>query len=239
MKKKFYIKLFAVLALLIAPLALLSACDDTQYFSVDVQTSQSARGRVIGPNATEQLPEGSNVALTAIDGEGSFICWIKDRTNVVSIDKEYSFSLNADTAGVYVGLFTQTTQTKMMYAALTTLSVDIADVTDISVKIDLVPANAVTEARTIFSKPLTETTISAYDGTVFSFLNKDNYLLNVEVSYKIAGEIPETISFNDLELNRADFTSDSLTISDNEDNPNVTLKFEKLSRALVESQTQN
>ncbi len=117
MKKSF--KLF-LLASCLCPLALLSACTPPEKYLISALSSDPTLGRVQGI-INEELEEGSKITLTAKENKAStnpFICWIKDNSTFVSSDTTLNLTYNASTAGNYTALFEETSQEKMLFAAL-------------------------------------------------------------------------------------------------------------------------
>ena len=234
MKKIINLKFFMLLAIFIVPMLLLTACDEAQYFAIEVY--KDGNGSVIGPNKYQKLVEDREITLFAeeTDSDSPFICWIKDRSHVVSLDKEYTVKVNEETAGVYTALFSQD-YSQMLYAALTNIYVNRPEVTDLNVTIKLIPVNASTEQREIFNKNITEQYNQVYDGTVFSFKLQDSFFVKIELDYMRNLVIPIHEEIGSFTLDRENFANGTFIINDNDEMPNVTLTFQMLSRSLVES----
>ncbi len=233
MKKISRLKTFAILALFLLPVLLLSACNQVNYFSVEVYRSNS-RGEVHGPNKTTKIAEGNEVEIYATDGSGEFICWIKDSSQVVSADKTYKFNMNKETQGSYIGLFTESSPTQMMYATLSGVMVSIAGVTKMNITINITPSTATTQVDTLYTGPATNQASNIYNGKVFSFLNEDLYIINASITYEVAGiDYPLEHNFPTIYLSRTAFTEEKLTLSDNADAPTISLTFEKMNKELA------
>lgn len=230
MKKIFKNKLFILVALLMLPLCLLTACDETKYFSVSVFSSDEQRGSVRGPNSTAQLAEGREVELSATDGKGEFICWIKNSSEVVSTDQTYKFTINENTAGTYVGLFTQSEPSYMMYTALTKARVNLTGVIQYNIDVIIRPSSELGEQRSIYSGSLSDANTQLYNKNVFTFLNESSYIIAIEVEYFIGGmEEPLKQTYDNIQLRRNEFTGEQIEVG----NASITLTFQKLTKNLV------
>lgn len=239
MKKISRLKTFAIIALFLLPVLMLSAWDQVSYFYVEVYRSNS-RGEVHGPNKTSKIAEGKQVELSATNGSGEFICWIKDSSQVVSADSTYKFTMNQETQGSYLGLFTESSPTQMMYATLSGVMVNVEGITKMNVIVNIVPTTATTQVDTLYSGPATNQASNVYNGKVFSFLNEDLFIVNTTIQYEVAGiDYPLEHSFPSIYLSRADFTSEKITLTDNDLAPTLSLTFEKMNKELALKTFQN
>lgn len=239
MKKKKWLNLFLVLTLLIVPMFMLSACKDTQYYNVFVKAS-SSKGSVGGPDGKSKIAEGTEITLSA--NNDLFICWVRNESKVVSIDKVYKFNLNASNAGVYTGVFAESYAT-MNYFALTDVEVQLKGYTQFLIKINITPATATTEKNVIYEGSLSEGNLRVYDGRVYSFLNETRYIVDAEILYNFdqEGQAQKVINVEQLILEKNSFDADGSykinSLLDNEDDENalLTLNFKKLDLSLAQS----
>lgn len=215
---------------------LLTACDEVNYFSVEVFTSDSRRGNVEGPNKTSSIAEGKDVELKATDLNGEFICWIKNSNQVVSTNANYTFTMNGSTAGSYTALFSENSPELISYAALTSASVRLTGISQMNIRVNLTPSSSTTQVQELYNGEVTSQNTAVYNGRVFSFRNESMFILSVSVEYQIiVGGVTntQTLPINNLQLSENEFTENSITITD-QDNI-VSLTFEKLSKNLVSS----
>ncbi len=236
MKKIFNKKFMIVLVLFLVPMFLLTACSQVNYYNIEVLKS-SSRGEVHGPNKTTQIAENSEVTLTATENGGQFICWVKNSSQVISLDSSYKFAMSADTAGTYTGVFSESSPMQMMYTALTGIKINFAEVTNLNVNVNITPSSAITESISVYNGSASNENAFIYNGRVFSFLNEDIYLVDVSVEYEILGyEEKLTETFPTVQLKRSEFTTSKAVVSGNKGQASFELTFEKLSRELVERQ---
>lgn len=242
MKKIKWLNLILVLTLLIVPMFVLSACDETKYYYVFAKSS-SSNGTIGGPDGKNKIAEGTEITLSA--NENSFICWIRNERKVVSIDKIYRFNLNSSNDGVYTALFQESYST-MNYFVLTDLKVEIKGYTQFNIKINITPTTATTEKDILYEGNLGEGNKNVYDGSVFSFLNESTYLIDAEVSYDFNndGQAQKVINVQRI-LQKNRFNDDgsyqinaSLENAE-DDNALLTLGFKKLDLELAQSTFEN
>lgn len=234
MKKFFKSKIFACLAIALMPLLLFTACDPIQYYTVEVLQTESNRGTAHGPNKEQQIAEGQEVELSATNAEGEFICWIKDSNKVVSTQPQYKFIVNANTAGKYTGLFTQSDPSLMLYTALTKAEVHIANITNFNVTVTITPADTITDVRReLFSGVVANQETNIYNQNVFSLIDSFQFLVSVHVEYYLNETSPESMDIENLQFDANNFTQEGLKIQDDTDNPIIILTFEKLSKSIV------
>ncbi len=229
MKKIFNKNLLALFALFLVPLFLLSACNEVNYFNIEVYSS-AGHSIVVGPNKTSNIAEGTEVELTASAGrEHDFICWIKNSNQVVSIEENYKFNVNAETAGTYIGLFSESEARYMQYVALTGVSVDLG-ITQLNARIKMSLNQDVEQL--LYSGEVSNQTVSIYNGRVFSILNEDMIVFSVEVDY-YQDEILEVEKFDEILLSKIDFVDEKIEIKDKSNT--ITLTFEKMTKELASS----
>ena len=115
--------------LCLCPLLLLTACDSTTYYTINVYWSDWNYGSVVGNYSDPRQLEGTTMTLIATENTSTastnpFICWIKNNNNVVSTNRELQLTYNSSTAGDYVAVFEETNPSGMTYMSLDNLVVE-------------------------------------------------------------------------------------------------------------------
>ena len=131
------LKLFLLMICLI-PLALLSACGITQYYTISTISSSLDFGTANG-GSLSAMAEGTEVTLTASEKKpetNPFVCWIKDNSQIVSFDKSYSMTYSANTNGKYTALFQESLNTINKTRYVTISNVEITNVDSGNLKIN-------------------------------------------------------------------------------------------------------
>lgn len=228
MKKIFNKNLLSLFALFLVPLFLLTACSEVNYYNVEVYSS-AGHSIVVGPNKTSSLAEGSEVELSASAGKNSeFICWIK-ANQVVSIEETYKFNVNADTAGTYLGLFSESEARYMQYVALTQVEVSLG-ITQLNLKVNLKLNQE--EDQLLYDGEASNQAVSAYNGRVFSILNDDLLVFSANIEY-YNDEILQVEKVDEIQLVKTEFVGDKIEVKDK--NNILTLTFEKMNKELAQS----
>lgn len=231
MKKFFNCKIFMLVAIFMLPLLLLTACEKVEYFNVEVLTSDISRGSAIGPN--QQVAQGRTVEIAATPSAGEFVCWVKNSNRVVSTLDHYSFEVNAQTAGTYTAVFSQSLPGQMMYAALTGVNIESSLASNFKMTVSLIPITS-SEPQTIFNGDLQDShSDTLFNGTVFSFRDDDDFLIDLSLEFFVEDLQTETCSMQ-ISRSSQDWKDGKIEIvGKGSYNSNITLTFEKLSQDLV------
>jgi len=228
MKKIFNRNWLAILSIFLLPLLLLTACNEVNYFNVEVYSS-AGHSIVVGPNKTSSLAEGSEVEISANAGKNNeFICWLK-ANQVVSIEETYKFKVNAETAGSYIGLFSESQPQFMQYVALTDVSVKLG-ISQLNIKVKMKLNQE--EDQVLYQGEASNQSVSVYNGKVFSILNEDLIVFSADIEY-YNDEVLQIEQVNELQLLKSKFDGDKIEVTDK--NNILTLTFTKMNKELAQS----
>ncbi len=144
MKKS--IKILLIL-LLICPMVILSACTSPAQYLITALPSDSNLGTIQGAFNNEKLSEGTQINLLAVEKQSTaftnpFICWIKDYKTVVSTNNQLSLTYNSENAGNYTAVFSETSQSKMMFASINKINFSLENMTTINYEIQYARINS-------------------------------------------------------------------------------------------------
>lgn len=227
MKRKF----FAMFTILFIPFLALVGCGETKTFSVTTNSSNEDLGTGSG-GSLDLFNEKSKVTLKATELKGNtnpFLCWIKDRSRVVSSDKEYQITVREATAGEYTAVFQETHAQSMRFATLNKISyVGTESFTNFSYTVTYELAN---QPITLCEGEIGQNEMNVFDGNVFDLSSDANLSFTIHIN---ASNSVAEISYPDYvvkNLTNSTFDGQNVWICSTEDG-NFTFEFAKLNSTL-------
>ncbi len=232
-----------LLALLVCPLLLLSACVPPDTFTITASSSEPAWGRVTGsPN--EAVDEGTSLSLGIIETsqeDHPFIGWVKDYEKYVSSEGTLELTANAENAGHYTAVFDEDANS-MRFATLTQVFLDSSTYSSATFKIN---ASVSTSGSSNY-KAFAEGTLTAGDAfetdlssiVYFGALGSTReYKFEILLELSNAeGTVSKTIKFSNKLANDTFASTSACEISAMiDENDSVTLSFQKLSKDMYNS----
>ena len=214
---------------------LFSACGTPTQYWITTNPSDSSLGSVVEASDVNlnSKGEGTKITLTAKENTTTnpFVCWIKDYKLVVANQKELHLTYNASSAGNYTAVFNESTQNKMMFASLSSVSfstqsdVEYGGYSTIDYTINYSILSSGSTNFSVFTSGhfnLAERSQSTDNRSVIYFGKAGadyNYVINVDVTLKNATgkELQKKFEFNEF-VNKSNFDNDGvLNISQEED----------------------
>ena len=240
MKK--FIKIF-LFVLVLCPVMILSACTSPPTYLITALPSDMHLGKVIGAYNNEQLAEGTNITLTAIESNSQtnpFICWVKDYKKVVSTEKELSLTYGQSSTGHYTAVFEESNLTNMMFASLNNISFNPEGYESVNWTVKY--------ARTTSGSSYNELETGSFAPGEFATSNQSiiyfgsagsNYEYNITIELTLqTGDATTdyTVNFRDLLSKNVFDETGSVTITEYIEfcNADISLKFQKLNTTLYE-----
>lgn len=230
-------KFLLLSVLFMIPIMLFAGCEDPKYFSITTSTNDGNIGSVSGGNST--FIEGSEVSLVATSRStttDSFICWVKDYTNVVSLESTTKVTVNANTQGNYTALFASNLSS-MTYATVSDILYD--DIySNLEYTISCAPMNNTTQTRAFTSGTFTQDA-NTYSQTTSVFNMYDRNSENGYVGYvftvtlKITDLAGESVVDRTYNFSVTNSLFDESTGVYTYTNGNLSVKFEKISKNIA------
>lgn len=230
-------KIILASALLVPSLALF-ACSAPNSYTLTTYSSNELLGTVSG-GSQKSLVEGTIVPISATpkpNSESQFLCWIRNRSQVVSTESSLEVTLSAETDGTYTALWSETSPSSMLYATATSLTYSAENIASIEYTISYAYSTSTTNFNTLTSGTMegnSSTTI--FDDDVF-YLGKAGdfysyvFRVNIIATYSDTGNVAtETLEFSGNMINNSSFTNGSASLTGTtQQGIDLTLTLEKL-----------
>lgn len=230
--------------LCLCPVLLLTACGESNYYTINVGTSEQKFGYIISNYTDPRQFEGTTMTLTAIEKDQTnnpFICWIKDNNTVVSTDEVLTLTYNSSTAGDYVALFEETKPSGMIYMTLDNFAITGLDsYSNVTFSLSYSTINNISSNTTFESGSLSEIGEFTSNNRNVLYLGKpgetDTYQYQFKISLTIPtidGNVTNTYTSTSGQYLNNDSFDDAMTTSINivgDDGVNIVLNFEKLNQ---------
>lgn len=233
--------------LCLCPLLLLTACDSTTYYTINVYWSDWNYGSVVGNYSDPRQLEGTTMTLIATKNTSTastnpFICWIKNNNSVVSTNRELQLTYNSSTAGDYVAVFEETNPSGMTYMSLDNLVVEGLDsYSNVTFSLSYSLIGSSNTFITFENGSLSDTGEFISDNTNVLFLGSAGQLDTYQYRFRLeitsptnSGTITDTYTgqgyINNDSFDGQLFSSANIT----RDDVSITLNFEKLNHTMFE-----
>lgn len=243
---------FVLSLLLLLPIILLSSCGITQYYTISVISSDETLGKASGGSDIAKA-EGTEISLTATElnpQDNPFVCWIKDKSKIVSFEKNYTTTYSAQSQGTYTAFFEEDVD-NVGYATITEINIE--GVNAGKVEIQYASTNSSTNYRTLeilsFENGLSKTDMTnlIYFGGASGLDSQNEFVFKAIISIPTSngGTTNYTIVLSSSLVGTAyagqgqtNFDGDGQCVlkGTNSDNLNISISFSKLSSLLFEQQ---
>lgn len=214
-------KIILASALLVPSLALF-ACSSPSSYTLTTYSSNELLGTVSG-GSQKSLTEGTIVSISATpkpNSDAQFLCWIRNRSQIVSTESSVDITLGADTDGTYTALWNEASPSSMLYATATSLTYSAENIASIDYTISYAYSTSTTNFNTLVSGTMEGNSSNAifeddvfYLGSTGAFYNYI-FRVNVVATYSDTGNIAtETLEFSSDMISNSSFTNGTATLT--------------------------